>query len=131
MWVFDASALLAFLHGEPGADVVSDALANVSVVSAANWAEVLSKFVDEGEDPDDLAERLESEGVLSLGLEVLPVTAVDARMIARLRSLTRSAGLSLGDRVCLALGLRLGYGVLTADRQWAMLDIGLEIKLIR
>jgi len=45
--------------------------------------------------------------------------------------LTRSAGLSLADRACLALALRLGYGVLTADRQWSNLDIGLEVKLIR
>lgn len=131
MWVLDASAVLAFVHGEPGAGVVSEAMADVSVVSAANWAEVLSKFSDEGEDPDAIAERLESEGALFSGLEVLPVTAVDARMIARLRPLTRFVGLSLGDRACLALALRLGYGVLTADRQWANLNLGLEIKLIR
>ena len=131
MWVLDASAVLAFLHGERGADVVSDVLADVSVVSAANWAEVLSKFSYEGEDPDAIAEGLESEGALFSGLEVLPVTAVDARMIARLRPLTRSGGLSLGDRACLALALRLGYGVLTADRQWASLALGIEIKLIR
>ena len=116
MWVLDASAVLAFLHGEPGADAVSEALVDVSVVSAANWAEILSKFSDEGEDPDTIAGRLESEGVLFSGLEVLPVTAVDARMIARLRPLARSGGLSLGDRACLALALRLGYGMLTADR---------------
>ena len=131
MWVLDASAVLAFLHGEPGADAVSEALVDVSVVSAANWAEILSKFSDEGEDPDTIAGRLEFEGVLFSGLEVLPVTAVDARMIARLRPLARSGGLSLGDRACLALALRLGYGVLTADRQWANLDLGLEIIMIR
>ena len=90
MWVLDVSAVLAFLHGERGADVVSDALADVSVVSAANWAEVLSKFSDEGEDPDAIAEGVESEGALFSGLEVLPVTADDARTIARLRPLTRS-----------------------------------------
>ena len=131
MWVLDASAVLAFLHGEPGADAVYEALVDVSVASAANWAEILSKFSDEGEDPDTIAGRLESEGVLFSGLEVLPVTAVDARMIARLRPLARSGGLSLGDRACLALALRLGYGVLTADRQWANLDLGLEIIMIR
>ena len=130
MWVLDASAVLAFLHGERGADVVSDALADVSVVSAANWAEVLSKFSDEGEDPDAIAEGVESEGALFSGLEVLPVTD-DARTIARLRPLTRSGGLYLGDRACLALALRLGYGVLTADRQWASLALGIEIRLIR
>ena len=132
MWVLDASAVLAFLHGEPGADVVSDALADVSVVSAANWAEVLSKFSDEGEDPDAIAEGVESEGALFSGLEELPVTDDDARTIVRLRPLTRSGGLYLvGDRACLALALRLGYGVLTADRQWASLALGIEIRLIR
>lgn len=131
MWVLDASAVLADLHGELGAAAVTDAMADASVVSAANWAEVLSMFADEGEDPDNIAERLESEGMLSSGLEVFPVTAIDARMIARLRSLTRPSGLSLADRACLALALRLGYGVLTADRQWANLDLGLEIRLIR
>ena len=131
MWVLDASAILAYLHGEPGAGTVSEAMTEVSVVSAANWAEVLSKFADEGEDPDAIAERLEFEGMLSSAFEVFPVTAIDARMIARLRPLTRSAGLSLADRACLALALRLGYGVLTADRQWANLDLGLEIIMIR
>ena len=131
MWVLDASAVLAYLHGEPGAGTVSEAMAEVSVVSAANWAEVLSKFADEGEDPDAIAERLEFEGMLSSGFEVFPVTAIDAKMIARLRPLTRSAGLSLADRACLTLALRLGYGVLTADRQWSNLDLGLEVKLIR
>ena len=91
----------------------------------------MSKFSDAGEDPDTIAGRLEAEGVLFSGLEVLPVTAVDARMIARLRPLARLGGLSLGDRACLALALRLGYGVLTADRQWANLDLGLEIIMIR
>ena len=65
MWVLDASAVLAFLHGERGADVVSDALADVSVVSAANWAEVLSKFSDEGEDPDAIAEGWNQKGPCS------------------------------------------------------------------
>ena len=59
MWVLDASAVLAYLHGEPGAGAVAEALTGTSVVSAVNWAEVLSKFADEGENPDTLAERME------------------------------------------------------------------------
>ena len=62
---------------------------------------------------------------------MLPVTDEDARTIARLRPLTRSGGLSLGDRACLALALRVGYGVFTADRQWANLALGIEIRLMR
>lgn len=110
---------------------MSDALADVSVVSAVNWAELLSKFADAGEYPDTVAERLESDGMSSIGLDVISVTAMNATTIGRLRPMTRITGLSLGNRAWLALALRLGYGVLTADRQWTNLDFSLEIKLIR
>ena len=60
------------------------------------------------------------------------ISAVNlSEVLARLRSVTRGAGLSLGDRACLALGDRLGCPVITADRAWASLDIGIEIVLIR
>ena len=129
--VLDASALLAYLHDEIGAGHVAEAMAGGTAISAANWAEVLSKLADEGEDPDGLTERLEAEGVLGTELEVVPLTDVDARVMAKLRPLTRSAGLSLGDRACIALGLRLGSAVLTTDRGWATLDLGLEVLLAR
>ena len=78
-----------------------------------------------------MAESLEAEGVLGTELEVVPLTDVDARVMAKLRPLTRSAGLSLSDRACIALGLRLGSAVLTTDRGWATLDLGLEVLLAR
>ena len=86
--------MLAFLDGELAADAVSDALADVNVVSAGNWAEVLSKFSDEGENPDAFGEGLESEGTLFSGPHMIPVTADDARMIRRLRPLPSSGSLS-------------------------------------
>ena len=116
--VLDASALLAYLRDEVGWVATAEAMAEGAAISAANYAEVLSKAAEEGEDPDRLAERLEAEGVIGGGVEVFPVTEADARVIARLRPLTRPAGLSLGDRACIALGLRLGCAVLTTDRQW-------------
>lgn len=64
-------------------------------------------------------------------LEVVPPTEEDAVAIARLRTTTRAQGLSLGDRACLAAGLRLGRPVLTADRSWAAVDVGATVRVIR
>ena len=62
---------------------------------------------------------------------LLDLTEADCLEIARLRPLTRHLGLGLGDRACLALGLRRGLPVLTAERQWAGLDLGVAVNLIR
>lgn len=64
-------------------------------------------------------------------VEVEPLTLADAVEIARLRPLTRSAGLSLGDRACVALARRLALPALTADRAWTGLDLGVELHQIR
>jgi PIN domain nuclease of toxin-antitoxin system len=113
--VLDASALLAFLQGEDGADVVEAALETGAVAGAANWSEVAQKVLAHGRDWN-LARAL----LLSHGLQVEDVTADDAeRAAARWGS---GAGLSLGDRLCLALGERLGGDVLTADRAWGTKD---------
>ena len=129
--VLDASALLAYLRDEAGALDTAEAIATGAAISAANWAEVLSKVAEEGEDPETLAQHLETEGIIGGSLQVFPLTDMDARIMGRLRPLTRTAGLSLGDRACIALGIRLGYEVLTADRSWATLDLGIDIRLIR
>ncbi len=130
-FVLDASALLAYLRDEPGALVVENALTQGAYISIVNWAEVLSKVADLGEDPEALSQRLENEGILRNSLEILPLTEEDALLIAQLRPLTKSAGLSLGDRSCLALGKRLGLPVLTADRSWTTFDLGVEVRPIR
>ena len=129
--VLDASALLAFLLDEPGADAVEDALAEGAAISAGNWAEVLSKVVDVHADADELAASLLSGGRLHGALDVEDFTAEDAQAVARLRTVSRGAGLSLGDRACLALGQRLGAVVLTADRVWGTVDAGVEVRLVR
>ncbi len=111
MTVLDASALLAFLHGEDGADVVEAALEMGASAGAANWSEVAQKVLAHGRDWD-LARAL----LLSFDLAVVPVTAADAEAAAfRWRA---GQGFSLADRLCLALGNRLEIDVLTADRAW-------------
>ncbi|MBN2678806.1 type II toxin-antitoxin system VapC family toxin [Acidithiobacillus montserratensis] len=117
--VLDASAMLAYLNDEPGADFVEKALVAGGIISTVNWAEVLSKVIEIGIAPEKLAEELKIRGILESTLEVLPLTIEDSTEIAHLRLLTRSLALSLGDRACLALGKRLRHPVLTADRIWA------------
>ncbi|MBX6423471.1 type II toxin-antitoxin system VapC family toxin [Thermosulfurimonas sp. F29] len=121
--VLDASALLAFLHKEPGAEFVE---LERSVISAVNWSEVLYKCLSWGVDIQGLREDLEA-----LGLSIEPFTLQDAELAAGLWPQTRSLGLSLGDRACLALGLRLGLPVITADRSWKNLRLDIEVRVIR
>jgi ribonuclease VapC len=123
--VLDASALLAYLKDEPGSDAVEAILAE-SVISSVNWAEVIQKSI---------AASVVVEGMLddlqALGLVVEPFTSEDGEVAGRLWEQTRSFGLSLGDRACLSLGLRLGVVVLTSDRAWLNLDLGLDIRAVR
>lgn len=109
MTVLDASAALAFLLGEPGADVVKEHLSD-GVIGAANLCEVLSRF-------DSVTEAGLAVSLLETwGVRIEPVTRADASQAAALkRSLPH---LSLGDRLCLALSERLDVPVLTADRAW-------------
>lgn len=126
--VLDASAFLAYLLGEPGGEEVRDALAGGAVISAVNWAEVLSKLADAGIEPGEAAARLARERVLPGLVSVAPFDAEHALEAARLRPLTRSAGLSLGDRACLALGRLAGLDVLTSEASWA--PLGLDVPRV-
>lgn len=111
MTVIDASALLAYLQGEPGSDVVERHLERGAACSAINWAETAQK-IRAAERDWSLARAL----LLSFGIDIEPVTADDAeRAAARWR---RGEGLSMADRLCLTLGDRLGATVVTADRNW-------------
>lgn len=121
MNVFDASALLAFLRGEPGAATVEHELDVGGYCGAANWSEVAHKVLAHGRDWD-LAKAL----LLSYGLEICDVTASDAEWAAH--RWRRGEGLSLADRLCLALGDRLDAAVWTADTGW---EANERIKQIR
>ncbi len=129
--VLDASALLAYLNDEAGADVVEEALLRGSAISAVNLAEVLSKLAEVGEDPQDVTENLRGRGLLGGNLVVSPLGEEDAVVIARLHRGTRAHGLSLGDRACLGLALRLKVPALTADRAWLRLKVAAKIEPIR
>lgn len=119
--VLDASALLAFVQGELGSEVVETTLVSSARCGAANWSEVAQKVRATGRDWPLVKALLES-----YALDVEPVTADDAEWAAV--RWVRGEGLSLADRLCLALGERLGCPVLTADAAWGDSD---EIRQIR
>ncbi|MGX7704748.1 type II toxin-antitoxin system VapC family toxin [Methylobacterium sp. Gmos1] len=111
-FVLDASALLALLLDEPGADRVK-AVIDDSAMSAVNWAEVVSHYAKLG------AARAEIEAMLRpLPIRVVPADADLSVSAGMLRPLTVRLGLSLGDRYCLALARRNAATALTAERRW-------------
>ncbi len=123
--VADASAILAALKNEPFTKIAPRQVVGASI-SAVNLSEVLAKLASDG-----LNEAQADAALNSLDLRVFPFDRKEAVVAARLWAPTRRAGLSLGDRACLALGIELGKPVVTADRAWASLDIGAEVILIR
>lgn len=127
--VLDASAIIAFLQGEPGSEIVGRALhSQRCVVSAANQAEVIAKSLDRGADPDAIKTIL-----ADLAYSVVDIPVGDGEQAGWMRGQTKSLGLSLGDRLCLALAQRLKARVFTADRAWLGVSktLGLDIHCIR
>lgn len=123
--VLDASALLALLHNEPGAEIVAPTLGH-ALISSINWTEVLQKCLTRDIPTDGMREELEA-----IGLTIAPFTADDAALTAELQATTRQYGLSIGDRACIALGISRKLPILTGDRAWSSADIRAEIHLIR
>lgn len=123
--VIDASALLALLNGEAGADVVADAIPG-GVISAVNLSEVVAKLAEAG-----VPEKTLRQSLQPLGLEVVPFDDEQAYRAGLLRTATSNAGVSLGDRACLSLAIMRGVVALTADRAWLELSIGAKVKVIR
>jgi PIN domain nuclease of toxin-antitoxin system len=123
----DASVLLAIILKEPGWQQFEDRI-ETGIASAVNIGEVMSRLTDLG-GPETRLTALLSEAKLTV-IDFDHVQAIEA---ARLRALTRHAGLSLGDRACLALARVRNVPVLTADRAWAALAeaIGVEVELVR
>jgi ribonuclease VapC len=123
--VLDASALIALIRGEPGADAVNE-LARGAVISTVNWVEVLAAIAALGLSIAGRRAQLER-----LGISLAPFTPEQAEAAASMHPATRDAGLSLADRACLALAFALGGTAVTADRAWAEVDVGVDVKLIR
>jgi PIN domain nuclease of toxin-antitoxin system len=125
--VLDASALLALVRNEPGANRVQSFLAgDGALISAVNLAEVWTRLLDLG-----LGERDIAAGLSAPQPEVVPFDESLVVLTARLRSHTRHLGLSLGDRACLALALSRGLTAVTADRLWAQLNVGVTVEVVR
>lgn len=124
-FVLDASALLATLQNEPGADEI-DARLDRACISTVNLAEVVSKLAECGT-PSDITTGIVAE----LDLDVRSFDRTHAEHAGLLRPATRRLGLSLGDRACLALAAALGRTAVTTDRTWAGLDIGIAVDVVR
>jgi ribonuclease VapC len=124
--VLDASALLAILNQEPGAEALTPELLSRAAMSTVNLAEAHGKLVGRGLRPDDAW-----EAVLSVIREAVPFTLEQARLAGGLVAQTRPLGLSLGDRACLALGLVWKAPVYTADKSWKKVKVGARVHVIR
>ncbi|MGW1676787.1 type II toxin-antitoxin system VapC family toxin [Saccharopolyspora sp. NPDC002376] len=123
--MLDTSAILAWLRKETGADRV-DAVINNATMSTVNWSELAQKLAQHGADAARTCDRLRT-----FGMTVEPFTADDAVRAGELWMRTRSAGLSLGDRACLALAIRLDAPVVTADKAWQDVDVQVSVELLR
>jgi ribonuclease VapC len=123
--VLDASALMALLRSEPGCDRVQSRLAD-AVISTVNLSEVLAIAAETSKALDAAKAALRG-----LQLSVIPFDEQHAEIAASLRPVTRALGLSLGDRCCLALGIAETLPVMTTDRDWPKLQLGINIHVIR
>src|ERR1039458_7184718 len=111
--------MLAVLNDERGSDKLTPEILNNAAGSVVNLAEVQTKLVSHGGDPDEAW-----EDTLSAIQQAVPFDEEQARITGGLVAQTRALGLSLGDRACLALGISLHAPVYTADRSWQNLSIG-------
>jgi ribonuclease VapC len=123
--VLDASVLLAHISGERGSEGVPQ-LADDAFLSTVNLAEVFTKLLER-----NVAAAEADSMIYRYGFDVVPFDEGLARRTGLLRPTTKALGLSLGDRACLALAQREALPVLTTDRNWTKLNIGIEIKVIR
>jgi len=123
--VLDASAILALLNDESGAGIVHGLLP-VAIMSAVNYAEVVTRLSLLGMPEDEIHEALDI-----LGLTIIPLDEGLSFQTGALATATKQYRLSLGDRACLALALKTGYSAVTSDRVWQELSIGVDVKVIR
>jgi ribonuclease VapC len=125
MIVLDASALLAFLRREIGHEIVNAHLGQ-ACISAVNYAEALARMSSVGIAPRDLRSQLDATG-----LQVTDFDVAQSIVVAEIREQMRGAGIGIADCCCLALGLHLALPILTADRAWTTIGLGVTVQLIR
>jgi PIN domain nuclease of toxin-antitoxin system len=123
--VFDASVILAHLNSEPGADRAAAFLGD-AIMCAVNYSEIVAKLVERG-----ARVSLIQPALSRYGLQIVPFDEDLAERAGALRAKTKSFGISLGDRACLALAERSRLPVLTADRIWKDLDLHIEVQILR
>ena len=124
--VLDASAILAIINQEAGAEQLTPELLANAICSMVNLAEVQAKLVSRGWSPD-----VAWEDATSPIREAVPFLEEHAQIAGSLVALTRQLGLSLGDRACLALGIALKAPVFTAEKTWSKLKLGVRVHVIR
>lgn len=122
--VLDASAALAVLKGEPGGLAVL--ASGSSQISSVNLAEVYGRLIQLG-----MQHSPAWEAAHTIADEIVMYTQEQARLTAELLPRTRALGLGIGDRACLALAIERKLPVLTADRAWKSLRLGVDIRVIR
>lgn len=123
--VMDSSAFMAYMNEEPGADTVK-ALLRGALISSVNACEIATKLTATGRTPLEVHYILKAAGVEIVDFDL--ALAIEAGSMVLL---TKSRGLSLGDRACLALAAREGLSALTADRAWKGVEIGAAIEFVR
>ena len=123
--VLDASALMAFLHSEPGGDIVWQALPD-ALISAVNYSEVLKKAIERGKDAEGVA-----SAIRRLSLPIVPFDEVHAAAAAALYPEAKPHGMSFADRACLSLGVMRRNTVLTAEKKMHLVTLPIKVKLIR
>ena len=116
---------MCLLNGELGADAVAAAMPDAAI-STVNLSEVIARLAER-----DMPESHIRQALDGLSLEVMPFVEAQARLAGMLRPQTAKAGLSLGDRACLALAVELQLPAMTADRAWADLSAAVEVRLVR
>ena len=125
-YILDASALLVLLKGETGEDKVTAVLKEGAAISAVNFSEVIARLNESG-----MPEEAIHEAIDSLELDIVEFDTQNAYGAGLLRSVTKRAGLSLGDRACLALAQHLDLPAITADRIWEGIVEDVVVQVIR
>ena len=123
--VLDASALLAFLNCEPGADMVRSALQD-AIISAVNYSEILKKTIERNGSPERVS------GIIrDLAVSIVPFDEAHAAAAAQLYPEAKPYGMSFADRACLSLGVMRSSGVLTAEKKMRLVTLPIRVTLIR